>query len=183
MGEVVLTQTSRGLDFLVPGSATNQMLPSKTEPCSQNLKEVYDSENVSKGQHLLRHQVQRGFPGGEPLSPASRHPRTVGTHSGPDAPYLQLHGTALTAHSVATGTEGRVDLPLTAQHAEHGLLQLTQLLLEHSGLLAAEAFTATAVHAFRGLERRVWRARVASRNQVHDAGIVQGPPGMVIDLL
>lgn len=41
MGEVVLTQTSRGLDFLVPGSATNQMLPSKTEPCSQNLKEVF----------------------------------------------------------------------------------------------------------------------------------------------
>lgn len=105
------------------------------------------------------------------------HPRPA------DRTRLQLHGTALTAHSVATGTEGRVDLPLTAQHAEHGLLQLTQLLLEHSGLLAAEAFTATAVHAFRGLERRVWRARVASRNQVHDAGIVQGPPGMVIDLL
>lgn len=66
------------------------------------------------------------------------------------APHLELGGAALAAHSVAAGAEGRVDLALTAQHAEHGLLQLAQLLLEGPRLLAAEALAAAAVHAALG---------------------------------
>lgn len=60
---------------------------------------------------------------------------------------LQLGCTALAAHSVATGAEGGVDLLLAARHTQHGFLQLAQLLLQHPGLLAAEALTAAAAHA------------------------------------
>lgn len=78
-------------------------------------------------------------------------------------PYLKLGSTALTAHGVATGAEGRVDLLLTAHHAQHGFLQLAKLLLQHSGLLAAEALTAAAAHAaVRGLQGRAGRALVIS---------------------
>lgn len=102
----------------------------------------------------------------------------------PSTPHLQLGGAALAAHGVAARAEGRVDLLLTAHHAQHGLLQLAQFLLECPGLLAAEALTAGAVHAaLRGLQRGVWRAVVASRNEVHNASIVQSPPGVVIYLL
>lgn len=62
-------------------------------------------------------------------------------------PHLELGGAALAAHSVATGAEGRVDLALAAEHAQHGLLEFTQLLLEGAGLLAAEALTAAAAGA------------------------------------
>lgn len=48
---------------------------------------------------------------------------------------------------MATGAEGRVDLALAAEHAQHGLLEFTQLLLEGTGLLAAEALTAAAAGA------------------------------------
>lgn len=78
-------------------------------------------------------------------------------------PYLQLGSTALTAHSVTTGAEGGVDLLLAAHHAQHGFLQLAQFLLQHPGLLAAEAFTAAAAHAaVGGLQRRAGRALVIS---------------------
>lgn len=106
------------------------------------------------------------------------HPRPA------DWAQLELSGTALAAHSVATRTEGRVDLQLAAHHAQHGFLQLAQLLLEHPGLLAAEALTATAIQAaLGGLQGRVGRAVVASRDEVHNAGIIQSPPGVVIHLL
>lgn len=98
-------------------------------------------------------------------------------------PYLQLGCTALTAHSMATGAKGRVDLLLAAHHAQHGFLQFAQLLLQHSGLLAAEALAAAAAHAaVRGLQRRAGRALVISRDKVHNTGVVQSPPGMVIYL-
>lgn len=97
---------------------------------------------------------------------------------------LQLGGAALTAHSVAAGTEGGVDLLLTAHHAQHGLLQLAQLLLQRPGLLAAEALAAAAVHAaLGGLQRGARRALVAPRHEVHDTRVVQSPPGVVVHLL
>lgn len=106
-------------------------------------------------------------------------------HSRPaDWARLELGGTAFTAHSVAAGTEGRVDLLFAAHHAEHGFLQLAQLLLEGSGLLAAEALAAAAVQPIlRGLQGRVGGTVVTPRNQVHNTSIVQCPPGVVIDLL
>lgn len=48
---------------------------------------------------------------------------------------------------MATGAEGRVDLTLTAEHAQHGLLEFAQLLLEGAGLLAAEALAAATAGA------------------------------------
>lgn len=62
-------------------------------------------------------------------------------------PHLELGGAALTAHGVAAGAEGRVDLTLTAEHAQHGLLEFAQLLLEGAGLLAAEALAAATAGA------------------------------------
>lgn len=97
---------------------------------------------------------------------------------------LQLGRTALTAHSVAARAEGGVDLLLAAHHAQHGFLQLAQLLLQGPGLLAAEALTASAVHAApRGLERGAGRALAAPGYEVQHTGIVQSPPGVVIHLL
>lgn len=85
---------------------------------------------------------------------------------------------------MSTGTEGRVDLLLTTHHAEHGLLQLLQLLLQGFALLTAQALTACAVQiALGGLERRVLGAAVSPRYKVHNASIVQGPPRMVVHLL
>lgn len=99
------------------------------------------------------------------------------------SPYLQLGCTALAAHSVAAGAEGRVDLLLAARHTQHGFLQLAQLFLQHPSLLAAEALTAAAAHAaVGGLQRGAGRALVTSRDKVHNASVVQSPPGMVIDL-
>ena len=99
-------------------------------------------------------------------------------------PHLELGGTALAAHGVAAGAEGRVDLALAAEHAQHGLLELAQLLLEGAGLLAAEALTAAAAGtAFRGLQGRVRGAGVASGQEVHHTRIIQSPPGVVICLL
>lgn len=98
--------------------------------------------------------------------------------------YLQLGRAALAAHSVAAGAEGGVDLLLAAQHAEHGFLQLAQLLLQHSALLAAEALAAAAAHAtVGGLQGRAGGALVVPGDKVHNPGVVQSPPGVVIHLL
>lgn len=100
------------------------------------------------------------------------------------ATYLQLGCAALAAHSVATGAEGGVDLFLAAQHAEHGFLQLAQLLLQRSALLAAEALAAAAAHAaVGGLQGRVGGALVTPGDKVHNPGVVQSPPGVVVYLL
>lgn len=97
---------------------------------------------------------------------------------------LQLGRAALAAHGVAARAEGGVDLLLTAHHAQHGFLQLAQLLLQGPGLLAAQALAASAVHAAPGgLERGAGRALAAPGDEVQHAGIVQSPPGVVIHLL
>lgn len=127
------------------------------------------------------------FPGGDgrfPLCIVCAPIRPLLMDREPGETYLQLGCTALAAHSVATGAEGGVDLLLAAYHAQHGLLQLAQLLLEHSGLLAAEALTAAAAHAaVGGLQRRAGGALVASGDKVHNTGVVQSPPGVVVYLL
>lgn len=155
-------------------------------------------QNVSRGQYLSNHRIQGPLPGaggrwvcalarqpwrGQLLTVPWRESEAAG-EAGRRPPHLELGGAALTAHGVAAGAEGRVDLLLAAQHAQHGLLQLAQLLLQHPGLLAAEALAAAAVHAaVRGLQRGARGAVLAPRDQVHHAGVVQSPPGMVVHLL
>lgn len=189
---------------LASRSPAHEMLPWESEPRFQNLERVYD---VEQG-HCWKQCADPGcFSRAVPLKSPHRKPPPWGCRWGwasrlqpgsrqvltdgeqgegrpPSTPHLQLGGAAFTAHGVATGAEGRVDLLLTAHHAQHGLLQLAQLLLQRPGLLAAEALTAGAVQAaLRGLKRGAGRAVLASRHEVHNAGIVQSPPGMVIHLL
>lgn len=95
--------------------------------------------------------------------------------------HLELCGAVLAAHGVAAGAEGGVDLLLTAQHAQEGLAQLLQLLLEQPVLPTPSTLRSVLL----SVPRRAGGRRTCTRpgHQVHDAGVVQRPSGVVVHLL
>lgn len=86
---------------------------------------------------------------------------------------------------MTTGAERRVDLLLAAQHAQQRLPQLLQPLLQGSALLAAATVQPLVVRVVsaRGAGGGRALATAGASDQVHDAGVVKGAAGVVVDFL
>ena len=114
--------------------------------------------------------------------------------------HLKLAGAALAAHHVTAGAEGGVDLLRAAQHAQQSLPQLLQALLQGPAPLAVPAVllllvlllvlfpsssssSLGAVVAERGAGGGRALAGGGPRHQVHEAGVVERPAGVVVHLL
>lgn len=95
--------------------------------------------------------------------------------------HLELCGTVLAAHGVAAGAECSVNFLLAAQHAQESLVQLLQFLLQQPILPTPS----TLRHTLLSVPWRAGGRRPCARlgHQVHDAGVVQRPSGVVIHLL
>lgn len=100
--------------------------------------------------------------------------------------HLQLACAALAAHHVTAGAERGVDLLLAAQHAQQGLSELLQPLLQGPALLAAAAvqlLLVLLVVSIRGVQWRRALPAFRALHQVHNAGIVERAACVVVHLL
>lgn len=99
--------------------------------------------------------------------------------------HLELICAGLAAHHVAAGAERSVYLLLAAQHAQQGLSELLQSLLQGPALLAATAVQPLVllVVSARGAWRRGAFAAARAGHQVHDARVVEGAACVVVHFL